>query len=207
MTNSNEIDDATLEALGETLPPEEAKRAVEVMVRDSITLAQRIENGEEFLKKLKGELHDILSKKMPDALASLGTTAFVIDEGDLEGWGVEIKPFVGGSFPKDEEKRVEALNYMREIDGENLIKNSIEAYFDKGSDNSAKVVKATLDELGIPFESSTTVHHQTLLSFVNERMKNGEETDMAKLGLFAGRAAKVKEPKVKKPKKTKAAKG
>jgi len=204
--NSNQIDDATLAALGDTTPPAIAREAVEAMVREAIILEQRIDNGMELLTKLKAQLHEINSKQLPDALASLGTTTFTIDEGDMAGWGVEIKPFVGGTLPKDAEAREAALDYVRTIGGENLIRNTVEAYFDKGQDNAAGEIKAKLEEFGISFESNVGVHHQTLLSFVNERMKNGEDVDMEKLGLYAGRAAKMKKPKEKKPLKTRAKK-
>jgi hypothetical protein len=204
--NSNVIDDATLAALGETAPPEIARAAVEEMVRKAIALEMRIDNGNDLLARLKDELKEIKDKKLPDALASLGTTSFVIDEGDMEGWGVEIKPFVGGILHEKGDEREAALDYIRNIGGENLIRNTVEAFFDKGQDNAAGEIKEQLKELGITFESKIGIHHMTLISFVKERMKNGEETDLDKIGLYAGRAAKMKKPKEKKVKATKAKK-
>jgi hypothetical protein len=41
-------------------------------------------------------------------------------------------------------------------------------------------------------EESEGIHAQTLLAFVREKLRNGEEVPIDTLGLYAGRVAKVK---------------
>ncbi len=200
MTSSTSGDELEA-ALGTTPPSPEQAAIVSALLTDLITLEKRIETGEAFLKDLKAKRHDINTKTMPDALASLGTTVFKISEGPFEGWGVEIKPFVAGSLPKEEDKREAALDWVREHQASDIIKSQLAVEFDRGEDEFADKVKALLDELGVEYEASVGIHAMTLIAFANERMKNGEEVPLETLGLFAGRTAKIKPPKEKKVKK------
>lgn len=188
-------------ALGKVEPSAEAKAALQKTLDEAIILQNRITKGEELLKELKAQLHQLSSFKLPGLMAAMGTSIYVVDGGDFEGYKVEIKGFIAGTLPKDEEPLAKALEYIRSLEAGDIIKSQLDAQFGRGEDNKMGEIKSKLEELEVTFEVKTGVHPQTLLAFANERIKNGGELDLDKLGLHAGRHAKIAAPKVSKAKK------
>lgn len=210
-TDAAEID---LDAeLGSATIDAEQKALVRKAVEEAAAIALRIEKGSALLKDLKEQLHKITTETLPATMARAGTSLYAVDDGPMIGWKVEVKPFVGGALigpkPDDDEaeriektkKREAAFEWFRSVEAGDLIKNILVAEFGKGEDNKAGEVKEKLNEIGVNFEITTSIHPQTLLSFVRERMKNGEEVPLEDLGLFAGRNAKLSPPKEPKKKK------
>jgi hypothetical protein len=194
MPKSKPSADEIESALGVNAPNVEQLKSIEQLVNGGIALVQRIEKGEALLKELKAQLHQLTTVTLPDQMSSAGTSLFKNEE----GWKVEVKPFVAGSLPKEEEKRTAALEWIRSVQAGDIIKNRLAVEFERGEDNIAGEIKAKLDELGMDYELKEDVHPQTLLSFARERMKGGEEVPLETLGLYAGRNAKIEPPKRRK---------
>ncbi len=194
---------------GVTTSPEQIA-AVDKLIGQGVTLTTRIENGEALLKELKGDLNTLLSDTLPKALASANTSLHKVATGPNKAWKVEIKPFIGGSIAKPDpikdepeaveektKKRAAAFQFIRDQEAEAIIKNVLSVEFDKGEDNLAGEVKAKLEELGIEYDLTEGVHHQTFIAFVKEAMKNGVNVPLDEMGLYAGQAAKLTAPKKK----------
>ena len=163
---------------------------IAALVKQAADLQQQIEGMEEFLKKAKAELHALLTRTLPDLMAASHTSEFTTDD----GISVRVKDFVRGSIPKDPERRTLALMWLEKAGAGDLIKNSVNATFDRGQDNLAGRVTETLEELGIAYEADRTVHPQTLAAFARERIRNDEELPLELLGLYAGKNAEIKQP-------------
>ena len=168
-------------------PTVEGLQSIESLVNRAIDLTKQISDVEEYTKKLRAELHDITSTRLVDAMSAAGTTEFKTK--DVK---VKIKDFVSGSLPKDPDARYAALKWIESVGAQDIIKNHLEADFGKSQDNLVAQVEALLDNLGIEYLRQRDVHPSTLKSFANERMANGEEIPLERLGLFAGRAAEIK---------------
>jgi len=183
------------------------KVAVLKSVSDAVKLKQRIENGEELLKKLKSDLNTLQTKTIPALLAQAGTSVFKISEGDLAGWKVETQPFIAGSLPKPTSKdtpekiaekkaaRERGLQFVRDCEAEDIIKTVMEVTVAKGQDNLLGDLRGYVEKLGLEYEINSDIHHATLASFAKERLKNGENVPFEDLGLFAGTVAKITPPK------------
>jgi hypothetical protein len=157
-------------------------------------LMEAIEEHEQIAKGLRESLHQLSTVTLPDLLASAGTDLWRDPD---DGTRVEVKDFISGSLPKEEKPRTEALEWLKKVGAEDLIKNEIKASLGRGEAKVAEKVAAALIKLKVPFEQKVDVHPQTLCAFARERMRNGEKVPLDKLGLFAGRAAKVVLPKEK----------
>jgi hypothetical protein len=184
--------------------------AVEKVVIEALTLKQRIERGEELLKQLNADLNIINTKTLPDIMARANTSLFCVSSGPMEGYKVEIVPLIAGSLPKltkndntpeliaaKKAQRERGLNFIREAGAEDIIKTVLTVEFDKGEDNLMGDLKGYVENLGLLSVIDSDVHHATLKSFANERLKKGEELPVEDLGLFIGRTAKLTEPKGK----------
>lgn len=184
----SDMEDALESAMDQVSTPSVNELAsIESLVNRALELTQEIETVEEYRKKLAAELHVITSTKLVDAMASAGTTEFKTPQVK-----VTVKDFISGSLPKDGEARKEALLWIEGAGAADIIKNHMEVDFDKKQDNLVARVEELLNEIGVEFMRQRDVHHSTLKSFAQERMKNGEEMPLEKLGLFAGRKADIK---------------
>lgn len=208
MAKKKEAVSEDLEAALGVEPSAEEMAAVGKVVEQAIELERRIEVGEELLKKLNAELNTLKTKTLPDTFARANTSLHKVLEGPAKGWKVEIVPLVAGSLPKvtkndntDElvaekkARRERGLTFLREHDGEDIIKTELTVTIQKGQDNLVGDLKSRLDELGLEYEMDSTVHPKTLASYATERLKKGEEVPFEDLGLYAGRTAKFTAPK------------
>jgi hypothetical protein len=158
------------------------------LAEEAVSLERTLEEIEAEQKQIKARLNQITIKELPEKLAELGMDDFKLANGST----IKIKDVVAGSLPKDPEAKSEALAYLETIDGGALIKNEISVSFDRGSDNFAKNAFALLEENGYEPSIDKGVNHMTLQSFVREKLKNGEEIDVSKIGIFVGRKAEIK---------------
>ena len=161
--------------------------SIESLVNRALELTRELETIDEYAKKLKAELHVITSTQLVDVLASAGVSEFKTK--DVK---VSVKDFISGSLPKEEHARSQALQWIESVGAADIIKNHLEMDFDKKQDNLAGQVEEFLEGLGVEFHRQRDVHHSTLKSFANERMKAGEDLPLETLGLYAGRKAEIK---------------
>lgn len=166
---------------------------LEAQINAAVELIREIEDLEKFTKEKKGELAELTNKAIPDAMAAAGVQSFKTNAGTK----VDIKEFISGSLPKEDEARNKALVWLEENGAASLIKGTITAEFPKGDDNARARNQAAeaLKGLGVDFAENETIHAQTLYAYARERMRNGEEVPFDLLGLYAGRTAKIAVPK------------
>lgn len=175
-------------------PSVEQLNLLRVKVNEARAKASEIATVESHLSELNKEYQTLTVAAIPALMASAGVDEFKMDDGTK----VTIKDFINGSLPKDIDERREALHWLQSVGAGDIIKEQIEMAFGRGSRKVAEQVKKALKKLSIDFNAAEGVHPQTLYAFVRERMRDGEPVPFEKLGLHAGRVAKIETPKDKK---------
>lgn len=161
-------------------------------LRTMLQMQRMIANMEEDLDAAKKGLHELAAKQIPDLMMELQIDSLSLDG----GYKVEIKDFVSGSLPKDEEKRKEAIKWLEAHEGGDLITTDVIVSFGRKQHNQAYAFIADVQEKqGVQPDIKEGVHPKTLAKFAREKIQNGEEIDLQKLGLFAGRIAKLSKGK------------
>lgn len=151
-------------------------------------LKSQIEGLEEALSAAKSSLHHLSTRVIPEAMAELG---FGDDDYIVRGgWKIKISDVVSGGLPKNEEKRATAIEYIEEMEGADLIRNKIEISFPKEAHEDAVRTMKIAQALSLDANMSSSVHASSLAAFVRERLRNGEEVDSDRLGIYIGRGAK-----------------
>lgn len=175
--------------LGKAAPSTGQLSDIETLCRRAFELQGEIEMLQAAATKTREELNGILLKTLPDMIAGAGLKSFTLSDGKK----IEIKDYVSGSLPKDPEAHERALVWIRNNDGDALIKTHVHAEFRKGEGNLAGEALELLRNLGVEFSAKETIHHSTLVSYAKERMRKGKDVPMETLGLVAGRMAKIPE--------------
>ncbi len=157
------------------------------------------------LKKLQEEEHQLESKDLPDVMISCNVKDFTFDDGT----GITIKDIMKANIPtsaaiekalgdeKDEliERRKDAFKWLRENDGEPLIKNILAFEFGKGQDNIVGDFIAQAEELEIPHLREEKVHAATLEKFLKGKTEKGVNVPVDTFKIYTGKKAVVKKKK------------
>lgn len=177
------------------IPNEDSGNLVDTLkdyCTEALELDQAIKGYEVALKAAKSRLHSLCTIKIPEAMAEAGIgDLFSMDSGHV----IQLKQFVSGSIPKDEERRDLAMKVLAQHGGAALIKTSVAMQFDKGHSHEAQLVAESLRADGHDVTVKEDVHAMSLQAFAREKLRNGEDLPLETLGLFAGTTAKIKEPK------------
>jgi hypothetical protein len=152
----------------------------------------KAEELEADLKAVKSNIHVLQTQKLPDMMDELG-----IEEIVRNGWKAEIGDIVRGNLPEEPEKRAAALQWLRENEGEPLIKHQITIELPKGNAKLAERVVKAIAKLKVDYTVAEGVHSSTLQSFAREKFRNGEKFPAEELGIYVSRAVKAKPVKAK----------
>ena len=188
------------EELGVNTPSPEQLNPIRKEVNRALLLMGQIEDAEEFLANVKSELHILNTKTLPDLLSAAGMDSFSTNKGVY----VEIRRYVSGSLPKDEERRAKAFSWVKEIGAEDVIKGKIDVVFERGDKTRMDRIERYLKRYlkGLEYDRKVDIHPETLKKLARERSERGEEVPWETLGLTTGRTAKIElPPGMKKAKK------
>ena len=139
-------------------------------------------------------LNALRQVQIPEAMAELGLADFTLADGSK----LTVKAYVSGSLPKEEAAKDDALEWLEDNGGEGLIKTTLTMAFGKSQHNEALALLDELRKRNIPVDEAYGVHAASLQSFAKEKLANGEEIPLEKLGLNTGRVSKITAPKIKK---------
>lgn len=161
------------------------------LVNDAGKLEQDIKAAEETLGRMRAKLSLIQIRDLPEAMQEVGL-AYI----ETDYYSCDLTLAVNGSLPKDEEKRAEAIDYLRELDAEDLLKSEVSVSFGKGDDATARRMARILKQhTNQEVKVETTVHPSTLAAWGRERIKTNKPIDAEKVGLFIRNVAKIKQKK------------
>ena len=124
---------------------------------------------EEQLKKKKDEHDHISSKVIPELLAEQGLSEIKLADGSK----VSVKKEFRCTLPKDEAKREQAYEWLRNEKLGDIIKNNVFVTFGKGEDDKAQQLLNLAAENGFEPQQKSDVAWNTLTALYEERVKAG----------------------------------
>ena len=157
-------------------------------VRDDMALKEK---ELEDLRTVERELEE---RQIPDLmLVEMGMEEALT----TRGVRIKIKKEVRASLPKDPERRAAMFNYLVESGNGALIKDKFNIEFGRAEHKRADAFEQFLETLPepVPYERKMDLHHQTMLSFVREKLAKGEAIDLDLFSAFEQRIAKIVEKK------------
>jgi hypothetical protein len=184
MTDSSEFD------MGAPVGAPDKLKSLQTSVDEALSLDEKIAQMEEDVKTFKKQQHYLRTAVIPDLMAELQMTEMVV-----RGRKIKVEDFYSGSLPKDYDKRETALAWLKAHGGESLIKTELKVPFAKSQHNEALALKDDLVKSGHNVSMDENVHTQTLLAFVREKVRNGDDIDFDALGIYTGKVAKITEVK------------
>jgi hypothetical protein len=181
--------------------PDSLMRQMAETAREMVVVSGEIEQLEETLKGKKTRLYEIETKMLPDIMNQIG-----VDVTGVDGVRIELQRKIHANISKDWEndRKVEAFNHLRDIGGEDLIKQTMVVSAGKGSDEKmtaiAQRVKQMLAEveLDASLTMEPSVQWNTLTSFVKSVLKEGDTpVDLEVIGATDITVAKIVRKKEK----------
>ena len=191
-------DNSMFEEVASDGPSDSQLFEIKELADKAVLVASGVAELEEALKEQKKELNDLQQNQLPQKMTEIGMEEFKLEDGTK----IEIKDYLGGSLPKDVDGKAAALSYIEDVmEMGSIIKRSFQVNFGKGEDEEAGAFRELIEVEFPEFKETLGVNHQTLGSAARELLSNGSPLKDGKpinldvLGLFAGKAAKVKLPK------------
>ena len=124
---------------------------------------------EQQLKDTKAEAEEIGSRVIPELLAEQGLSEIKLSDGSK----VSVKREYRASVPADELKRQVALQWLRDQNYGDLIKNNVSVSFGSGEDNKAQQLLNLAAENGFEPQQKSDVAWNTLSAMYREREQSG----------------------------------
>tara|TARA_B100001113_G_C20961564_1_gene557653 strand:+ start:84 stop:713 length:630 start_codon:yes stop_codon:yes gene_type:complete len=124
---------------------------------------------EEQLKNKKAEADDISSRVIPELLAEQGLSEIKLADGSK----VSVKKEYRCTLPKDEVKRQQCYDWLRDQGLGDIIKNNVFVTFGKGEDDKAKQLLNLAAENGYEPQQKSDVAWMTLTALFRERIESG----------------------------------
>lgn len=144
-----------------------------------------VAQAEEVLKAAQQKRDHLAQHVIPERMQACGQT----DIGISGGRRLVLKETTKASIPNS--SRIQAFRWLRENGHEALIKREIKLGFGKGKDNVAAALADDLRKQGYDFDDKVTVHPQTLIGFVNQKLEAGEDIPFDLFGIVRLKSAKV----------------
>ena len=124
---------------------------------------------EEKLKVKKAEAEVISSEVIPELLKEQGLNQIKLSDGS----SVTVKTEYRATIPKDDFKREQALQWLRDQGLGDIVKNNVSVSFGRGEDNKAKQLLDLAAENGFQPQQKSDVAWNTLTALYQERVKAG----------------------------------
>lgn len=175
--------------------PDSLMKQMAETAKEMVVLSKEIENLEETLKSKKTRLYEIETKTLPDIMNQIGT-----DVTGVDGVQIELQRKIHANISKDwdDQRKVSAFQHLREIGGEDIIKQTMIVSAGRGSDEKmlriAQRVKQMLAEesLDAALSLEPSVPWNTLTSFVKSVLKEGDTpVDLEVIGATDVTVAKI----------------
>ena len=124
---------------------------------------------EEKLKDKKAEADHIGSEVIPELLKEQGLNEIKLADGS----SVKVKTEYRATLPKDDLKREQAQQWLRDQGLGDIIKNNVSVTFGRGEDDKAKQLLDLAAENGFQPHQKSDVAWNTLTALYQERMTAG----------------------------------
>lgn len=175
---------------------EDALEGIVRLAREQYELEREIERATNDLKELKAKHLQVSRELLPDAMEAVGMKDFSLDN----GYTVGVSDEVSAALPvKDLTKRGQALNWLADNGGEDIIKHEIKLLYGRGEHEQAAAMASMLDEKEAEYSETETVHAGTLKAWIKAELEDNTDIPRELFQVYEYREAKIKPPK--KPRK------
>ena len=159
------------------------------LAQEAALLEQEIAQYEQFVKEKKQALYKITDEQLPEALEEMGLQKFTL----TDGAEISVKPIYAASIPK--ERKEEALQWLRDHDFGDLVKNNVTVSFGRGEDEVARDFVDFCDAEGYAPNQMEKVEPMTLKAWLRERVEAGDPVPLDLFGAFISQRATIKRSK------------
>jgi hypothetical protein len=164
-------------------------------MQDLYDLEREIARREEVLNQMRARRHLLATVELPEAMTELGSSYLELDDGSGLSCSVTYK--IVGSLPKrdDPDRRFAAIEYLRENDGEGIIKANLLVEFGRGDISAANRLKRSLEFKQVtdqPISVDADVHPSSLAAWGRERVRENKPVKLETVGLLGMTMASVK---------------
>lgn len=184
-----------------TVPDSKMERLAE-LAAELVALDREVEDLDERLKRAKERRYDLQTKDLVDLMVDIGLDSTGVDGVQIV---VEKKCHANISKDWDDDRKVRAYEHLREIGGEDLIKNTLSVSAGRNSDDKMRQIHDRVRqmlaevELEAAVKLEPTVQWNTLTAFVRETVDAGETpVDLEALGATYSPMAVIAKPKKRK---------
>lgn len=162
----------------------EAGKDLSSLVSQVQKVNDMIADVEQELKRLTQIKNKLETERIPALMEEMGQTKGTWN-------GVEVKLVQKIDARITEANKNSAFAWLRDNGHDGIIKNDVSMSFDKGQDNLVGDVIHILREKGFDPKQKTTVHGNTLKSFIKEGLEKGISLDLDLLGAYVRNVATV----------------
>jgi len=156
------------------------------LIQKQLDLDSEIENMEETLKDMKREREVLSSETIPTKMQELGNNETIMKDGSK----VTVKEGFHCRIPKARED--EALQYLKDNDLGDIIKNQVSTSFGTGEDNMAGDLAGYIESnFGITPDVKKSVHPSTLKATLKKRHEEGLTDPDDLFGIFIRPETKI----------------
>lgn len=156
--------------------PDSKMQEMAKLAKELVELDSEVSRLEEQLKNKKTRRHLVQTKELPDLMNEIG-----VDVTGSDGVRVELKQKCHASISSswEDDKKQRAFDHLREIGGEDLIKQTLVVSAGKGSDDKmlaiAQRVRQMLAEVELEasIKMEPSVQWNTLTAFVRSVLEEG----------------------------------
>tara|TARA_Y100001973_G_scaffold95847_1_gene149841 strand:- start:80 stop:649 length:570 start_codon:yes stop_codon:yes gene_type:complete len=159
--------------------------------KDLASLVSQLNNIEDAIEACENKLKDLKFQKtkieeqhIPSLMEEMGQT-----EGTWNGVKVKLVQKIDAKIT--EANKEAAFAWLRENGHDGIIKNDVTMSFSKGEDNKAGDAVGLLREKGFDPVQRTTVHGNTLKSFIRNGLEKGISLDLDLLGGYVRNVATI----------------
>lgn len=183
-------------------------RRLNQLMAEAWNLEMDIEKLSDQLNRMRAKLIMLTDVDIPEEMTAAGSSVFTSDDGS--GLRATVSFKVYGSLPSrdDPERRLAAIEYLKNHDGAELVTSKVQILFGKGDIEAAErtekqIIRRIRDasifsDLGDPLVTTDNeVHHSSLAAWGRHRIAENLPIDLAMVGLRGLTKAEVKKVKVK----------
>jgi len=193
MSDSNE-EDRVPDYSAEEKPAlsEDSMKRLNRLVLQMGQLEVQREELEEQLEEVQKQLREYQENLIPALMQEVGTDLYRTKGGIT----VELKEEVRASFPKDEQKRTRAFQFLEQSGDDGIIKREFRIRYGRDSIQWANKLHDELEKLGVKEHATVdedwSINHQTLLGYLRGKLREGANVPLQDFGAFVQSFAKIK---------------
>jgi hypothetical protein len=184
--------DALFEAAQGVAGSDSQMRQISDAMIEESNLQGQLDTHEAIAADISRQLNDLRTRRLPELMMAAGVERFGCIETGTEA---KLAFECSGALGTDEAERERKIDLLIANGADEIVKLEVKVPYGKGKYGEATQLAAELADRGLVVSVERNIHHQTLKSWIKERMEKGASIPLDELGLWYGQTAKIKRPK------------